>query len=126
MWWGSRDPLATLVPAYALLVPVAGVVRLPVPLPSPFDTLSSIVGGMAIVAITWHLVRGRRMLRPSGATILWITFLGWATLSVWWSITPSDSLQTAQVAGSLVVLLVLVSITPTEASHLHRLRVALV
>src|SRR5688500_2938253 len=53
-------PNKTILPAYAALVPVGSVFRLSVPLPTPFNTLSSLIGGIAIAAMIAHAVLYRR------------------------------------------------------------------
>ena len=55
-----RRPVATIVPVYAALVPVGDVFSLRVPLPQPFNSLSSVVGALTIVALVLHLVLERR------------------------------------------------------------------
>ncbi|MGZ4131447.1 MAG: hypothetical protein ACXVWF_00235, partial [Actinomycetota bacterium] len=50
-----RRPLATIVPVYAALVPFGDVFSLRVPLPKPFNSLSSVVGALTIVTLVIHL-----------------------------------------------------------------------
>ena len=124
--WSWQRPLSTVVPLYAATVPVAGVLRLPVPLPAPFDTLSSLLGGVALIVTIVHLVRLRGAAVPTGASILWFAMLGWAGLSVLWSANPVASLRFCIVAASLVSLLVVVSISQTRERDLDVFRVAVI
>src|SRR5919198_5514473 len=77
-----RRPGRTIFPLFAATLPIASVVSLPIPLPTPFNTLSSLLGGLAIVAGVLNAVAMRRVRLPSWPTALWLLFFGWICFSV--------------------------------------------
>src|SRR4029077_13357780 len=104
-----RRPLSSIVALYAATLPVASVVKLSVPLPSPFDTLSSVLGAAAIVAGATHLIVYRRIRLPSLPMAGWMLLLGWALFSALWSIDRASTRSLILVAGPLILLLLVVA-----------------
>jgi O-antigen ligase len=121
-----RRPLRTVLAVYAATLPIASVVKLDVPLPSPFNTLSSLIGGAAIAACLAHLALYQRGRVPSIAVGAWLLFLGWASATALWSIAPSTSLSTVLVAIPLVLLMAVVAMVPAERTDLDVLRIAII
>jgi O-antigen ligase len=118
-------PARTILPLYAGSLPVASVVSLPVPLPAPFNTLSTAMGGIVIAAITAHLVLYRRARAPTLPVGLWSIFLGWTIVTAFWALDLSQALQDTAPAISLVLLLTLSGFLPTNEKDLNALRLAL-
>jgi O-antigen ligase len=122
----SRRPLRTIVPVYAFLVPIGGVFALRVPLPSPFNTLSSLTGALAIGAVSLHLVRERRGRIPTLPVGMWLAFVGWSAFTFVWAGDPAPVVHELTIAIPLVALLVLVALLPGTREDLMRLRDAVV
>lgn len=117
-------PARTVLPMYAATLPMASVVKLSVPFPAPFNTLSSLVGGVAVAACVLHLViyqRGRVPTLPVGA---WLALLTWSTLTVLWAIDTSTAVTLVEVAASLILLMTLVSVVPVDDVDLDVFRLA--
>jgi hypothetical protein len=118
-------PARTILPLYAGTLPVASVVSLPLPLPAPFNSLSTAMGGIVIAAIAAHLVLYRRARIPSLPVALWSIFLAWTIVTTFWALDLSEALQDAVPAISLVLLLTLAALLPTDEQDLDVLRVGL-
>jgi O-antigen ligase len=116
-------PARTILPLYAGSLPFASV--LPVPLPSPFDTLSTAVGGVAIGSMAAHLLLYRRARIPSWPVGLWSIFLGWTIVTAFWALDFSAAFNTTAPAISLVLLLTLSAFLRTDEGDLNALRLAL-
>ncbi len=121
-----RRPVATIVPIYAALVPFGDVFSLRVPLPKPFNSLSSVVGALTIVALVLHLVLERRGRVPTLPVGLWFAFLGWGALTFVWAQDPTNVVHEVLIAGPLLLLLLLVSMVSVTRRELHRVRDAVV
>lgn len=124
--WCVARPARTILPLYAGSLPVASAVKLNVPLPSPFNTLSSLLGGAVIVASLAHLLiyRGGRV--PTLPVALWLGFLAWASLTALWALNGPDAFRAVLVAAPLVLLVVVVSALPVDGTDFDVLRVALI
>jgi O-antigen ligase len=124
--WASRRPLRTVVPAYAFLVPIGGVFALRVPLPSPFNTLSSLAGALAIVTVALHLVRYRRGRVPTLPVGLWLMFVAWCALTFLWANDPTLLASDLAIAIPLVALVALVGMVRATRQDLEFIRDAVV
>lgn len=124
--WSSRRPLRTIVPLYAFLVPIGGVFALRVPLPSPFNTLSSVVGALAIGAMAVHLANGGRGRTPTLPVGMWLLFVGWSAVTFLWARDPGLVLRELMLALPLLLLLVLVALLPATREDLGAVRGAVV
>jgi O-antigen ligase len=124
--WASRRPLRTAVPVYAFLVPIGGVVSLSVPLPSPFNTLSSLAGALAIGAAGLRVLRGPRRRIPTLPVGLWLLFTAWCALTFLWANDPSLVASELTIAIPLLMLVVLVAMIPATRGDLEFLRDAVV
>jgi O-antigen ligase len=121
-----RRPVATIVPVYAALVPFGDVFSLRVPLPKPFNSLSSVVGALTIVALILHLLLERRGRVPTLPVGLWLAFLGWGALTFMWAQDPTNVAHEILIAAPLLLLLVLVSMVKVTRAELYRVRDAIV
>ena len=124
--WASREPLRTVIPAYAFLVPIGGVFALGIPLPSPFNTLSSVVGALAVGATALHLVRTPRGRVPTLPVGLWILFVAWSALTFVWARDPGMVTSELLVAIPLVLLVTLVGMLPATWADLGSVRDAVI
>ncbi len=119
--WAVRDPMRTIVPAYAALIPLGGVLALRIPLPAPFNTLSSAAGALAIVALAVHLVRSGRGRVPSLPVGGWLLFVAWGAMTVLWSVDPTDVVREMTLAVPLLAIVVLVAMEPADDGDLRRI-----
>lgn len=119
-------PALTILPLYAATLPVASVIKLSVPLPDPFNTLSSVLGGAAILVCLGHILffaRGRVPTPPVG---IWLAFLGWALLTTFWALRTTSAIGAAQIAIPLILLMVVVSALPVDDVDLSAMRLAII
>jgi O-Antigen ligase len=121
-----RRPGRTILPVFAALIPAGSAFPLSIPLPKPFNTVSSFVGALAISAVAAHLVLFRRVRVPGPADALWLTFLAWCGATLFWARSPSASIQDLTLAVPLILFLVMVSSLPTDRTDLDLLRVGIV
>jgi O-antigen ligase len=119
-------PLRTVLPLYAATLPIASVVRLSVPIPAPFNTLSSLLGGLTIVAGVCHIILYRRGRAPTLPVGMWMLFLAWAAVSSFWALSLGSALDEVVLAVALLSLLVVVSLLPAEELDLDVLRLAII
>jgi O-antigen ligase len=119
-------PTRTILPLYAGMVPVGSVVTLPLPLPAPFNTLSSVLGAIVIVAGATHVIFYRRGRVPTLPVGVWIALLAWATLTTFWAIEWRTAFNLSLIATSLILLMVIVAVLPADEVDLDILRVALI
>jgi O-antigen ligase len=119
-------PMRTIVPLYAGLVPIASEFRLSVPLPPPFNTLSSVLGGLVVVACLGHVILYRRGRVPTPPVTFWLIFLGWATLSSLWAVDFTPAWNTLLLATPLMFLMVVISLMPVNEEEFDITRVAII
>jgi O-antigen ligase len=119
-------PALTILPLYAATLPVASVVKLAVPLPDPFNTMSSLLGGTAILACLAHMALYRRGRVPAAPVGIWLLFLAWALITSLWALRTASAVNAAQVAVPLILLMVVVSALPVDESDLSAMRVAII
>jgi O-antigen ligase len=118
--WGAAAPLRTILPVYAFLVPLGGVFALRVPLPPPFNTLSSAAGALAIACLLVYLMRSGRGRVPSLPVGAWLLFVGWGAVSLLWAVEQTDVIREISLAIPLLALVLLVSMVPATTSDLRR------
>jgi hypothetical protein len=116
---GLRAPLRVLLPAYAALVPFGSSIVVPIGLPSPFDSLTTVFGMAVTLAVGLNLFTSRRrgMHLPS-AVYVWLLFVGVASLTMGWSVKPSATLTGVLVLISLISLYAVTSLMPVSARDL--------
>jgi O-antigen ligase len=124
--WAAARPARTILPIYAGTLPIASVVQLSVPLPPPFNTLSSILGAGVILSCLAHLALVRRGRIPGVSVALWLLFLSWISLTIFWASDPPAALRTVELAVPLVMLMVLVSAIDVDGKDLDVLRSAII
>ncbi len=116
---GLRAPLRVLLPAYAALVPFGSSIVVPIGLPSPFNTLTTMLGMAVTLAVGVNLATSRRRgVRLPPAVYVWLLFVGVASLTVGWSVKPSATLTGVLVLISLISLYVVTSLMPVSARDL--------
>lgn len=119
---GTRRPLQVLFAGYAAVVPIGSGIVLPVPLPAPFDTLSTAWGIVTSAVLGLHLLvtpSGTRRLLPS--TAVWMLFLALAGMTLAWSRDAGATIDELVVLVSLVVLYALVTLVPVTRDDLRRI-----
>jgi O-antigen ligase len=110
-----RSPVPTILALYAAVVPVGSAVTLSVPLPKPFNSLSSGLGLVLGVCLIIHLLTSRKHYLPGSQVALWLLFLSWSALTIFWALNPHDTIAELTVAAPLILLMIVVSfLQPTE------------
>ena len=121
-----RSPIS-LVVAYAAIVPFGSATDLPLPVPPPFNTLSSLAGLVAFGGMLLHLLLVRRGSdRLSPALPLWLLFVGVAGLSFNWSIEPSATADDLMLLVSVVALYVVTGLMPVRKADLQGIGSAII
>ncbi len=127
-----RSPVSVVLPVFALIVPMGSLVVVPVPLPPPFNTPSSVVGAVAIGALIVHLIGERAAAdrdaaaRIPDSVVWWVLFAGIASLSLLWSVNPDETAQELMILGGLVALYGLAAFARVTPEDLKRLELAIV
>jgi O-antigen ligase len=122
-----EDPIGTAIPVYALLLPFGSGIRIPLPLPSAFGTLSSLVGAWAVVALALHLYTRRRPC-PTHATVctLFVLALGAISFTYLWSIDPPTTGQNVFILVGILGLFVLGALVEVDRRSLRRVEICAV
>jgi O-antigen ligase len=106
---GLRSPVRTLLCAYAAVVPFGSGIALPVPLPPPFNTLTSLLGLAAALAVAGNLAMGRRRgLSLAPMVPVALLYLAVCGITYAWSVNRSSTWDSYLVLISLVGLYVIV------------------
>lgn len=124
--WCVRRPLRTILPVYAATLPVGSVISLSLPLPPPFNTVSSMLGGLTMAACILHVAVHRRGRAPTIPVAMWLFFLAWAALSTFWAVDPGAAYEKLLVATPLVVLLLMIALVPADDADLDALRLGII
>ncbi len=119
-------PARTILPLYAATIPIGSGVKLPVPLPHPFNSFSSLLGAVAIASILAHLVLYRRGRPPTPPVAFWLAFLAWVTVTIFWAADPEAAVSTLLVAVPLVFLMVLAALLPLRGQDEVVLRISVI
>jgi O-antigen ligase len=123
---GVSRPTQTIIPLYAALVPIGGIFGIPVPLPPPFNSLSSLVGAMVILSTVLHILLYGRGRIPSLPVAVWFIFLSWSATTAFWAQQPTAALEELRLALPLVLLMAVVGVLPSEENGVGAVRVAIV
>ena len=124
--FGLRSPLGVLVAGYAFIVPFGSAIDLPIPLPPPFNTVSSLAGLAAVAGMFLHLLLVRRgPVRVPSAAPIWLLFLCLAGLTFAWSVDGARTIDDLMVVVSLVALYVLTALMPVSTPHAQRICTAI-
>ena len=127
-----RSPVAVLLTVFAVIVPVGSLVEIPLPLPPPFNTPSSVVGAIAIAALIMHLLgerlagEQRRSPWVPAAVAWWVGFAAIASLSFLWSVNAEETIAELSILVSLIALYVLASFAVTTPEDLRRFEFSIV
>jgi O-antigen ligase len=101
---GIRAP-AVLLAAYAAVLPFGSSLSLPVGLPPPFDTATTVLGLLTTAGLAAYLVLTRGRAREVQAPLpWWLVFFALLVLTLGWSRSPSSTLNALFVLASLVGL----------------------
>jgi O-Antigen ligase len=119
-------PARTILALYAATIPIGSGFRLPIPIPRPFDSLSSLLGALAIVSLAAHIILFRRGRVPSLPVGFWLAFLAWATITAFWAEDVGAAISTLIVAIPLVLLMLLVAALPSGSRDEMIMRMAVV
>jgi O-antigen ligase len=116
---GLRRP-ALLLAAYASIIPFGSSISLPVGLPSPFSTATTVLGFVATAGLVVHLL----LTRTRGSSLpaplpWWFFFFAALTLTIVWSVAPSVTLQKLMVLASLLSLYAVSVLPRFGARDLH-------
>ena len=113
-FWTFQKP-ARVFGLYAAVLPFGSTFALPIGLPRSFTTISSILAGLAVIALVWDFARRRlHPVPPKLSTSLWLLFLALAAASAAWSIRPAATVDDVFVLASLVILYLVVALYPFE------------
>ena len=116
---GLRRP-ALLLSAYAGIIPFGSSISLPIGLPSPFSTATTVLGLVATAGLVVHLLltRTRASSLPTPLP-WWLFFFAVLTLTLAWSVAPSVTLQRLIILASLLGLYAVSVLPRFRASDLH-------
>jgi O-antigen ligase len=123
---GVSRPTQTIIPLYAALVPIGGIFGIPVPLPPPFNSLSSLVGATVILSTVLHILLSGRGRIPSLPVAVWFVFLSWSAMTAFWAQLPTAAVEELRLALPLVLLMAVVGILPSDGNDVGAVRVAIV
>jgi O-antigen ligase len=117
---GARQPMRRLLPFYAAAVPFGSGLAVP-GLPASYFSASSLLGLALTLALAYRLVVGGPMVsRLPAATAVWLLFVALCGSTVYWSLSPSDTLNGFVPLLATVSLYVLLRLTPVDAQLLRR------
>jgi O-antigen ligase len=120
-----RDPIRIALPAYAVMIPFGS--GFSIGLPGPFGSLSSLLGVLlALALLAQHLTVPRGTALIPATVPVWLSFLGLAGASVFWSVAPRTTAYSFAVLASLVLLYVLLAFSRIDRVDLTRVEDALV
>lgn len=114
-----RDPMRVALPLYAAVIPFSGVVELST---SKFASLSSIAGMLLGAGLLLHLVRRQPgHVRLSATIPVWVLLVGFAGVTVLWSLAAPTTASSFAILASLIGIYVLVALAPVDRDILQRL-----
>jgi O-antigen ligase len=120
----SRPTLILII--YAALVPIGGVFEIPIPLAPPFNSLSSLLGGILIIATILHVLLYGRGRIPSLPVAVWFVFLSWSAMTAFWAQQPAAAIEELRLAVPFILLLAAVGVLPSGGKDVGGVRVAIV
>ena len=123
---GISRPTQTIIPLYAALIPIGGVFGISVPIPPPFNSLSSLIGGIVIIATVLHILLYGRGRIPSLPVAVWFIFLSWSAITAFWAQLPTAAVEELRLALPLVLSMAVVGVLPSEGNDVGAVRVAIV
>src|SRR5262245_24775842 len=83
------------------------------PLPPPFNSLSSVLGGIVIVAAVLHVLLYGRGRIPSQPVAVWFLFLSWCGMTTFWAQLPAAAVEELKLGVPLILLMASISLLPS-------------
>jgi hypothetical protein len=124
---GLRAPVRVLLASYAFILPLGSSITIPLGLPEPFNTVSSLAGLIVLIGMLGHLVLGRRSARHVlPAVPAWMLFTAFAGFSIAWSLDPSATARAFMVLASLLLFYVIAMLLPADPEDVSRVEEAIV
>lgn len=126
VWWTTASPFRALI-LYAFILPLGSSLTLPLGLPDPFNTFSTLLGAVAGVLLLLRLVvdPDSRSAVPA-VTWVWVMFLGLNALTYLWSINREETLAQLFILAPLVGLFAVASMYRTSTEEMNAFEGALV
>jgi O-antigen ligase len=116
-----------LLAAYAFILPVGSGITLPLGIPAPFNTVSTLAGLAVLCGMLAYLMLGHRSARQLlPAVPAWMIFAALAGFSVAWSVNPAATGRTFLVLVSLIGFYVVAMLMPVEPRDVSRFEEAVV
>jgi len=119
LYLSIRRPLIFPFALYTILVPFSELVFI-----SGMGTLTKLVGGLAIVALVFYMLRTRRTVRPPAALFAWLALIAWACTSIFWAIDTNLSLSLIGTLLQLFLMFAVVAVVPVTAFELRAILAA--
>jgi O-antigen ligase len=116
-----RVPLQFPYAAYAVLVPFDLLLSVPA-----LGTGARLCGALSGVALLFWLIRTRSFIRPGWAFLAWAGFIGWAGLSMLWTLDPVNGTREFGTLLQVGLLYAIVSVMPPTSRDLRMLFAAVV
>ena len=124
---GLRAPVRVLLASYSFILPLGSSLTIPLGLPAPFNTVSSLGGLVVLVGMIGHLALGRRSARHLlPAVPAWMLFTAFAGMSIAWSLDPAATAKAFVVLTSLLVFYVIAMLLPADPDDVTRVEEAIV
>jgi len=124
---GLRAPVRVLLASYALILPIGSSITLPIGVPPPFNTVTTVAGLVVLVGMLGHLMIGRRSARQVlPAVPAWMLFTALAGMSIAWSVDPTQTAKSFLVLVSLLVFYVVAMLMPVEPRDVSRFEEAVI
>jgi len=121
---GLRAPIGVLLAAYGAILPLGSGITVPVGLPSPFNSVTSVGGMLVVVAMLLHLVLTKQSAREISPTVpAWLTFAAFAGMSIAWSVNPSQTGREFFLLISLLAVYVVAMLMPISERDLRHFEV---
>lgn len=117
-----RAPVRILLLFYAAIVPFGSGIAVPLPLPPPFNTLSTLVGLLAALGIGAAIVTGRTQAAAVPALVpVALLFFASAAITYGWSVDRQATADALLVLAALVGLFVVVLLAGLGRDDVDRL-----
>lgn len=117
-----RAPLRVLVPVYAALVPFGSGITVPIGIPPPFNTVTTLAGLGVIAVVGAQLLFGGGGERLHPSIPAWLLFAGMNGVTFLWSMDRSATFDRFVILASLVALYVVTLLVPIDRGDVERLR----
>jgi len=108
-----RVPLQFPFAAYAVLVPFDLLLSIPA-----LGTVARLCGALSGVALLFWLIRTRKFVRPGWAFAMWGAYIGWAGLSLLWTIDPVNGPREFSSLLQIALLYAIASVVPPTGRDL--------